>query len=539
MSPSPADVEARGLLGRRLELCRERQLLSKDEDALLAAFEKRPGSHPWIGEHVGKWLDAAATEFTRTRDERLRAKLDRVASRLRNAQEADGYLGTYPRDRRWTEWDVWVHKYVVLGLLAHHESTGDARSLEAARRIGELLRKTFPLDGASGALDPMSPRVSTHRGMAAGSVLVAVCRLVRATRDEKLLEFAWRLARQFEAAGGPLLMTSLLAGRGVHETANAKAYELLSCLCGLVELAELLGAAKLREPAIRAFDDVVARQLYVTGGLSFEEYFRAPGTLPSTGDVAETCAVVTWMQLCASLFEATGERRFLEPFERALWNDLLAAQRDDGGAFGYFTPLAGPRRWRDDLNCCDSSGPRGLSLAPQRIFSLRENGATRSVPRVQIDLLADARLRTNVTGADVDLSMATSFPTPGDEKAAWSVSLEAKCSAPIALAIAIPSWTPSATLRALASPDAPQRATSGETIVVTLPAGRPWRFELALDGVAVKRVEGHGRESGRVAFEHGPFVLARPRGGGEPVPFFETGSSDPNRSFEVWQEAST
>jgi DUF1680 family protein len=537
MSPSPADVEPRGLLGHRLERCRERQLLLKDEEALLAGFERRPGSHPWIGEHVGKWLDAASTEFTRTRDDRLKLKLDRVASRLRATQEADGYLGTYLREKRWTEWDVWVHKYVVLGLLAHHAATGDDASLAAARRIGDLLRQTFPLDGSGSGLDPMSPRVSTHRGMAAGSVLVAICRLVRATKDEKLLEFAWRVARRFEEEGGPRIMTSLLAGRGVHETANAKAYEMLSCLCGLVELAELLGAAKLREPVIRAFDDVVAGQLYVTGGLSFEEHFRAPGTMPSTGEVAETCAVVTWMQLCAALFDATGERRFLDPFERALWNDLLAAQREDGDAFGYFTPLAGPRRWRDDLNCCDSSGPRGLSLAAQRIFSLRGSETTRSVPRIQIDLLADARLRTKIAGADVEVSMATNFPAPGHEEAAWSVAVEAKSSRSIALAIAIPSWAAGATLHESAAP--PQRGCAGETIVVSLPAGRPWRFELALDGVALKRIEGHGRESGRVAFEHGPFVLARPRGGGELVPFLATASSDSGRTFEVWQEAAT
>lgn len=536
MSPSPADVEPRGLLGLRLTRCRERQLLLKDEDALLAGFVKRPGSHPWIGEHVGKWLDAAATEFIRTRDERLKQKLDRVAQRLRATQESDGYLGTYRREQRWTEWDVWVHKYVVIGLLAHHAATGDEKSLDAARRIGELLRRTFPLDGSQDGLDPMDSRVSTHRGMAAGSVLVAIARLVRATRDEKLLEFAWRLARRFEEEGGPRLMTSLLAGRGVHETANAKAYEMLSCLAGLVDLADLLGTAKLREPAIRAFDDVVKNHLYVTGGLSFEEYFRAPGTAPSVGDVAETCAVLTWMQLCAALFDATGERRFLEPFERALWNDLLAAQREDGGAFGYFTPLAGPRRWRDDLNCCDSSGPRGLALAPQQIFSLQGNEATRSAPRVTIQLLADARLRTTVAGADVDVSMATGFPAPGDETAAWTVAIDAKCSAATTLAIALPSWAAGATLRESA---APQRAGAGETILVSLPAGQPWKFELALDGVALKRIEGHGRESGRVAFEHGPFVLAKPRGGGGLVPFHTAAAAaDRGDPLEVWQEAS-
>jgi DUF1680 family protein len=528
MLPSPADVEPRGLLGQRLSLCRERQLLTKDEEALLAGFERRPGSHPWIGEHVGKWLDAASSELVRTGDARLREKLDRVARRLRATQEADGYLGTYLRDQRWTEWDVWVHKYGLIGLLAHHAATGDAASLDAARKIGGLLRATF----GGGGLDLMSARVSTHAGMAAGSVLVGICRLVRATGDRGFLDFAKQIAARFETAGGPQLATSLQAGRGVHETANAKAYEMLSCLTGLVDLARLTNEPRDGEPALRAFDDVVARQLYVTGGLSFEEFFRAPGTLPSVGDVSETCALVSWMQLCAELFRFTGERRFLVPLERALWNHLLAAQREDGAAFCYFTPLAGPRHHREDVNCCGSSGPRGLSLAPQLFFAVKEGDAPRSTPRVQVNLLGDAVLRTKVGGAAVEVAMATRYPTIGSDTSKWSVAIDAKCAAAIELEVAVPTWAPRATLR---SGDIIKSATAGETIVAPLTAGSATTFELALEGVALKRIEGHGREAGRVAFEHGPFVLARPRGGGALVPFCTT--SDPARPLEVWQEA--
>src|SRR4030095_13065347 len=94
------------------------------------------------GEHVGKWLDAACSELERTGDARLREKVDRVAAGLRLAQESDGYLGTYPREQRWTQWDVWVHKYVLIGLLAHHRVRGDEASLLAARRGGDRLLET-------------------------------------------------------------------------------------------------------------------------------------------------------------------------------------------------------------------------------------------------------------------------------------------------------------------------------------------------------------------------------------------------------------
>ena len=50
-------------------------------------------------------------------------------------QEDDGYLGTYAPAQRWTEWDVWVHKYALLGLTAQARSRGCAASLAGAGRI--------------------------------------------------------------------------------------------------------------------------------------------------------------------------------------------------------------------------------------------------------------------------------------------------------------------------------------------------------------------------------------------------------------------
>ncbi len=521
-------VEPRGLFGERLTLCRERLLLAKDETALLAGFVRRPGSHPWIGEHVGKWLDAACCELERTRDARLAAKIERVVTMLRAAQEPDGYLGTYEPAARWSSWDVWVHKYVLLGLLAHHRATGDAASLDCARRVGELLVRTFHT-GHGGSLDLLSPRVSTHAGMAAGSVLVAIVKLFRATGEERFLDFARFVARRLsDEEGGPRIGAGLRAGRGVHEIGNGKAYELLSCLCGFVDLSRVSGEREFAEAAKLAFDDVVRHQLYVTGGLSFEEHFRAPGTAPSVGDVSETCALVTWMQLCVELFRFTGEQHFVAPFERAAWNHLLAAQRQDGSAFGYFTPLAGARRWRDDFNCCGSSGPRGLELVPQLVAAVQEPllGEARAPARVELPLLIDARARIAVAGGRVELEVATNFGSCEPLDAPRRATISARSDVGCELVVHAPSWARRTTFdgreeespcRVRVVPGAPR-----ELVVLVLEPAAD--FEL-----------GHGRESGRRARLLGPLVLARPGGRVEAplVPFFTAGGETP---LQVWEE---
>ncbi|MGC8834379.1 MAG: beta-L-arabinofuranosidase domain-containing protein, partial [Armatimonadota bacterium] len=138
-----SSVRLAGFLQPRIIANARSRLLAIDEGALLAGFERRPGTQAWIGEHVGKWLHAASITWAYTGDPSLRAKMDRVVNRLLRTQKPDGYLGTYLDKDRWTSWDVWVHKYVLIGLLSYYERTGEPRALDAARRIGDLLVSTF------------------------------------------------------------------------------------------------------------------------------------------------------------------------------------------------------------------------------------------------------------------------------------------------------------------------------------------------------------------------------------------------------------
>jgi hypothetical protein len=68
---------------------------------------------------VGKWLHAATLAWVSTGDPALREKLDYVAAELCKCQLEDGYLGTYEEKNRWKSWDVWAHKYNLIGLLTY------------------------------------------------------------------------------------------------------------------------------------------------------------------------------------------------------------------------------------------------------------------------------------------------------------------------------------------------------------------------------------------------------------------------------------
>lgn len=93
-------VDLAGSQRARLEAWRQHRLWFMAESGFLTdGFENRPGTHPWQGEHLGKWLHAATLAWLMTRDSRLRAELESNVKRLLATQLSNGYLGTYRRRR--------------------------------------------------------------------------------------------------------------------------------------------------------------------------------------------------------------------------------------------------------------------------------------------------------------------------------------------------------------------------------------------------------------------------------------------------------
>ncbi len=163
---------------------------------------------------------------------------------LIKTQEADGYLGTYTKDKRFglysgADWDVWVHKYNLIGLLTYHEYTGNEAALNSSRKIGDLLLNTF----GPGKKSILS--AGTHMGMAATSVLEPMVLLYRATGDEKYLDFAKYIVQSWDEPNGPKIIKTLTETGKVNKTANGKAYEMLSNLVGLCELGSRDGRGEI------------------------------------------------------------------------------------------------------------------------------------------------------------------------------------------------------------------------------------------------------------------------------------------------------
>jgi len=476
-----------GLLGERLQANLEGRLLHVDEQRLLAGFQHRPGEQDWIGEHIGKYLHAGCNTWRNTHDPRLKAQMDRMVRALIATQMPDGYLGTYLDRNRWTSWDVWVHKYDLIGLLAYYDTFGYQPALDSARKIGDLLARTF--GDTPGRRDII--RASTHQGMAATSVLEPMVDLYRHTGSPKHLEFCRYIVRAWGQPNGPKLVSSLTSSGSVYKTANAKAYEMMSDLVGALELYRLTGDRPLLEAASRAWDDIHTRRLYITGTASSHEHFQDDLALrgEESDDVGEGCATVTWLQLTTQLLRLTGDAKYAEQIERTVYNQLLGAQDPHNGNICYFTPLNGRKHATPGINCCVSSEPRGISMIPELAAGQRGSG-------VAVVLYTPGHIETPLASIET----STDYPRSG----AVDLTVRPRNAGSFPLYLRVPEWTAAYTVNA-----------GGETYTGTpgqwLTIERPWKdgdkVAVRID-MTVHLLPGGPTYNQSVAVQRGPQVLA-------------------------------
>lgn len=489
-SQSPDRVQLTGWLGARIAANATNRLQRIDTSRLLEGYQRRPGRQTWDGEHVGKWLHAATLAWVDTGDPALRAKLDQTAKELCACQLGDGYLGTYLPQDRWQEWDVWAHKYNLLGLITYMRYTGNLAPLPTCRRMADLLCREFGPE--PGQRDIIAS--GQHVGMASTSVLEPMVLLHRLTGEQRYLDFCEYLVGAWEQPNGPHLISRLLEHQGVNQVGNAKAYEMLSCLNGALELYRTTGEPKLLAAALNAWQDIVDHRLYLTGAASYCELFREEFDLPNNNNVGETCVTVTWLQFNAQLLRLTGEARFAEHLEHVTLNQLLGAQQPDGSAWGYYVQMEGKKPYSGTLDghCCLSSGPRGVALLPTFAITTDEEGV---VVNLFDSGTAELTLRN---GTPVKVTIDTLYPADGRVQ----ITVDPASPQEFTLKVRVPKWSQEIVT---ISSDAASGSDGYTVWRRKWKAGDKVELNLKLEP---RLVVGDHLNQGKAAILYGPLVLA-------------------------------
>jgi DUF1680 family protein len=452
---------------------------------------------------------SAVSFYRYTKDPILLDSIQTAVKGLLEAQSPNGYIGNYAEKAQLQEWDIWGRKYSMLGLLAYYDLTGERQVLDACRRmanhlIGQVAAKKINI-----------VNTGNYRGMASSSILEPMLFLYERTRDNAYLDFAKEIVAQWETADGPQLLTKAEAGIPVAERFphpqsmgeswfsphnGQKAYEMMSCYEGLLELYKLTSNPRYLSAVEKTVRSIIESEINIAGsGSAFECWYqgKALQTQP-TYHTMETCVTMTWMKLCQTLLCVTGNPLYADQIEVTAYNALLASLKADASEIAKYSPLEGHRhpgeeQCRMPINCCNANGPRAFALLPG--FAVMQSNKEEVYINLYSNLEKELRLASKKT---IRLKQETNYPVDG------TTCLQLQMIKPetFTLALRIPLW--SRTNSVEVNGERLEGIVSGSyyKITRTWKTGDVIRLEMDVRGRIF-------RQNGHVALMKGPVVLAR------------------------------
>lgn len=494
-----------GFVGEKLQASYQNRILAQDVDRLIAPFNNRTEASCWQSEFWGKWFTSAALAYRYHPDPKLKAILDKAVTGLMQTQTPDGYIGNYAENKRMEQWDIWGRKYCMLGLLAYYDLTGNTQSLDAAKKLADHLIQELKSKNA------LLVKKGNHRGMAASSVLEPITLLYNRTKDKRYLDFAEEIVREWETTDGPQLISK--AGTDVSNRfpkpnnwfswdQGQKAYEMMSCYEGLLELYRITGKPQYKEAVEKTWANINETEINIAGsGSSVECWFggKQLQTMP-IAHYQETCVTATWIKLSQQLLRLTGDSKYADAIEQTYYNALLGSMKPDGSDWAKYSPLAGQRLEGGEqcgmgLNCCVASGPRGLFTLPLTAVMSEKDGAT-------VNFFIDGSYHVQIPGGNpIDITQQTDYPVSGNINLKISLTQNET----FTLRVRIPAWSKQSVV-----------TINGENFSNIVPGQyaeikRNWKpgdiVNVALDMRA--RLMQLGSPQQNIAIVRGPVVLAR------------------------------
>ena len=509
LSPTLQDVKmSSGHLFEMMNLCLEHSVKAQNMPEITDIFKLRKEAYQWQTEFWGKWMLGAVPYFTYTNDNNLKEIINSSVYKVMSTQTEDGYIGNYAPDKHLDQWDVWGRKYTLSGLLWWYRVEQDKKILDAAMRLADhLLSEVGDEPGKKNITS-----VGNYRGMAASSILEPMIWLYNTTGEKKYLDFAEYIVKSWEKPGRIDLITKALNGVNVSERFphpqswwsyenGMKAYEMMSCYQGLMELYKLTGKQLYLDAVKAVAKNICETEINIAGsGAAFECWYNGVKhqTIPAY-HMMETCVTVTWMRLCQSLLMVTGDPTYADRLEKTLYNAYLASLHPSGGSFSKYAPLEGIRGAGEDqcglhTNCCIANGPRGFAVIPETMV-------TTSGDTVFVNLYLPSTVKLSALGNKkgyFTLEQNTSYPETG----AVDITIQSSHNQKRVVMFRIPEWSSKTEISINGVP------LQGVKAGGYFPVNREWKSgdKLSLNMDMTPRWT---KLNSKLAVERGPVLLAR------------------------------
>lgn len=457
---------------------------------------------------VYKWTEAVGFVLQSGDQPELRKTTEKIIDEIVAIQEPNGYLNTYYQDDRkslrmqpqtqTTGHELYNMGHMLQGAIAYYRATGDRKLLDAGIRfVDDFL---IPNYGPA----PKKPIVSGHP-----EIELALIELYRITGDKRQLDLAGYILGGdsrielperrtiYMFSGTPFVERTKMQGHAVRA--------MYAC-CGATDYYLETGDEKYWRTLNLLWNDTTGTKMYITGGVgsrSDGEAFGDAYELPNFRAYGESCAAIGNMMWNWRMLAVTGDAKFTDVMERALYNGINSGMSLDGTLYCYRNPLAFDPSTGDkirnqwyDVTCCPPNLERTFGSLPGYFYSTSADG-------VYVHFYDNSELNWHLeNGVRLKLAQKTKYPWDGQV----DITVTPAEPSDFTLYVRVPGWTDHAEVSVNG------KAFSGATPGQYLPIRRRWSpgdaVELKIN-VVPQVIEANPRvadDTGRVAVERGPLI---------------------------------
>ncbi len=374
---------------------------------------------------VYKAMEGMAYSLINRPNPQMEAKIDEWVDKIAAAQQPDGYINTYYTlkqglDKRWTNMhnhEMYCGGHMIEAAVAYYQATGKRNFLDVAIRFADHLIDTF----GSG----QKHWIAGHQ-----EIELALVKLFHVTEDERYLKMAeWILEERGHGYGTdvkysyigdriwsvaydpkycqddkPVRDQSVIAGHAVRA---------MYMYCGMADVAAVTHDQGYIDALNRLWESVALRNMYITGGVGssrHNEGFTEDYDLPNEEAYCETCASVGMVLWNHRMNQLSGDAKYVDVLERALYNGALAGISLAGDRFFYVNPLESQgnhhRKEWFGCACCPGQVSRFLPSIGSYIYG-------RSDDALWVNLFIASETETNVGKTNVAVKQETQCPWDG------------------------------------------------------------------------------------------------------------------------------
>ncbi len=414
---------------------------------------------------VAKWLEAVAYSLAVDPDEELMKKADEVIDIIGEAQQVDGYINTYftikAPDLRWTNLEegheLYTAGHLMESAVAYYKATGKGKFLHIMCRFADLICEEFSEE-------------KNNRGYPGHQeVEIGLAKLFEVTGERRYMEqaksfidrrgvgenyFLWeekqpKFERIFPEFKGydPAYSQSHKPVKE-QETAEGHAVRATYMYSAMVDVACEFEDEELFKVCERLWKNIVEKRMYITGSVGSSgllERFTTDYDLPNNSNYSETCASIGLALFGRRMAQITGESKYIDVVEKALYNTLLSGIAMDGKSFFYVNPLevwppnCQPKTSKEHVKavrqkwfgvaCCPPNIARTLASLGEYIYFQNEDS-------IWLNLFIANKTELVLSGEKVEVEVDTQFPNNGKIK----VSLKSNKKMKGRLAVRIPEY---------------------------------------------------------------------------------------------------